>query len=59
MDETYAKLNGKWLYLYKAVDRYGDTVDFFLCKYRNKSAAIIIAGGSKHSCDSKRTTNRS
>ncbi|MGI2262401.1 IS6 family transposase, partial [Candidatus Cardinium hertigii] len=28
MDETYVKLNDKWIYLYRAVDRYGDTVDF-------------------------------
>ncbi|CCM09803.1 Transposase for insertion sequence element IS257 in transposon Tn4003 [Cardinium endosymbiont cEper1 of Encarsia pergandiella] len=40
MDETYVKLNGKWIYLYRAVDRYGDTVDFFLSAHRDKSAAI-------------------
>jgi putative transposase len=28
MDKTYIKLNGKWVYLYRAVDRHGDTVDF-------------------------------
>lgn len=40
MDETYVKLNGKWIYLYRAVDRYGDTVDFFLSKHRDKSSAL-------------------
>ncbi|GFY29447.1 transposase for insertion sequence-like element IS431mec [Trichonephila clavipes] len=40
MDETYVKLNGKWIYLYRAVDRYGDTVDFFLSEHRDKSAAL-------------------
>ncbi|CCM10564.1 Transposase for insertion sequence-like element IS431mec [Cardinium endosymbiont cEper1 of Encarsia pergandiella] len=40
MDETYVKLNGKWIYLYRAVDRYGDTVDFFLSERRDKSLAL-------------------
>ncbi|WP_439099474.1 IS6 family transposase [Cardinium endosymbiont of Oedothorax gibbosus] len=42
MDETYVKLNGKWIYLYRAVDHYGDTVDFFLSKHRDKSAAFFF-----------------
>ncbi|CAH2559815.1 IS6 family transposase [Cardinium endosymbiont of Oedothorax gibbosus] len=40
MDETYVKLNGKWIYLYRAVDRYGDTVDFFLSEHRDKSSTL-------------------
>ena len=28
MDETYIKLNGKWVYLYRAVDSQGNTIDF-------------------------------
>ena|SRR5574344_1967276 len=30
MDETYIKLNGKWMYLYRAVDSKGNTIDFWL-----------------------------
>ena len=30
MDETYTKVASQWKYLYRAVDRVGDTVDFLL-----------------------------
>jgi transposase-like protein len=29
MDETYIKVRGRWVYLYRAVDKTGWTVDFF------------------------------
>lgn len=39
MDETYIKLNGKWVYLYRAVDKFGDTIDFLLRAKRDTIAA--------------------
>ena len=30
MDETYVKVNGRWAYLYQAVDSRGRTVDFYI-----------------------------
>ncbi len=32
LDETYVKVRGKWTYLYRAVDKRGDTIDFYLCR---------------------------
>ena len=39
MDETYIKVAGQWKYLYLAVDRAGDTVDFLLTAKRDMGAA--------------------
>ena len=39
MDETYIKLNGKWIYLYRAVDKEGNTIDFLLRAKRDAVAA--------------------
>ena len=39
MDETYIKVVGQWKYLYRAVDRTGDTVDFLLTAKRDLAAA--------------------
>jgi len=39
MDETYIKVAGHWKYLYRAVGRAGDTVDFLLTAKRDKAAA--------------------
>jgi putative transposase len=39
MDETYVKVRGEWKYLYRAVDKQGNTVDFLLRARRNKAAA--------------------
>ena len=39
MDETYIKVNGKWVYLYRAVDQYGQTIDYLLRAKRDTQAA--------------------
>src|SRR6202167_3207741 len=39
MDETYIRVKGEWRYLYRAVDKDGNTIDFLLCAYRDKTAA--------------------
>jgi putative transposase len=40
MDETYIKVKGAWRYLYRAVDKYGETIDFLLTEHRDKEAAL-------------------
>ena len=40
MDETYIKVKGEWKYLYRAVDKYGKTIDFVLTEKRDKAAAL-------------------
>src|SRR6266853_2417244 len=39
MDETYIKIKGQWYYLYRAVDKHGQTIDFLLTKHRDERAA--------------------
>ena len=40
MDETYIKVKGEWKYLYRAVDKQGQTIDFLLTEHRDKEAAL-------------------
>jgi transposase-like protein len=39
MDETYIRVRGEWVYLYRAVDKAGKTVDFYLSRRRDVNAA--------------------
>ena len=39
MDETYIKVKGEWRYLYRAVDKSGQTIDFLLTEERDEQAA--------------------
>ena len=39
MDETYRKVKGIWSYLFRAVDKLGDTVDFLVTKRRQRMSA--------------------
>ncbi len=39
LDETYVKVKGEWLYLYRAIDSNGDTVEFLFSRNRDLRAA--------------------
>ncbi len=40
LDETYIRVKGQWRYRYRAVDKYGQTIDFLLTEHRDKGAAL-------------------
>src|SRR3954462_6152424 len=51
-DKTYIKVKGEWMYLYRAVDKQGNTVDFLLTRRRNKLAAqkFLIKAITNNGC---------
>lgn len=44
VDETYVKVGGKLAYLYRALDKHGNTIDFYLSPTRNTAAAKRFLG---------------
>jgi transposase, IS6 family len=51
VDETYIKVKGTWMYLYRAVDSHGSTLEFLLSETRNAAAAkrfLAKALGAAH-----------
>jgi transposase-like protein len=39
VDETYVKVAGRWIYLYRAVDQHGQVIDVLLSQRRDSKAA--------------------
>src|SRR5271170_6353221 len=52
VDETYIRVKGKWVYLYRAVDSSGATIDFLLSAKRDAATAqrflTKALGGENH-----------
>src|ERR1700730_17514138 len=51
VEETYVKIKGMWMYLYRAVDSQGNTLEFHLSSTRDAHAAkhfLTKALGSSH-----------
>jgi len=46
VDETYVKVNGRWTYLYRAVDQYGQVIDVLLSTRRDLTAARAFFHGA-------------
>jgi putative transposase len=42
MDETTIKIKSKWVYLYRAVDKFGDTIDFMLSEHQDEEATTAF-----------------
>jgi transposase-like protein len=42
VDETYVRVKGRWLYLYRASASAGATIDFFLSAFRSSAAAQAL-----------------
>jgi hypothetical protein len=55
-DETYIKVKGKWVYLYRAVDSHGDTLDFMTKGglYQNLSINATEIPQLAYACDRTR-----
>jgi putative transposase len=61
LDETYVRIKGKWKYLYRAVDKAGDTVDFLLTAKRDRRAALrfLHKAIGRHGAPEKITIDKS
>jgi transposase, IS6 family len=46
LDETYVKVAGRWRYLYRAVDQYGQIIDVLLSAQRDTTAARRFFAGA-------------
>ena len=38
MDQTYAKIAGRWVYLYRAIDQFGQVTDHLVSEKRDLAA---------------------
>jgi len=52
LDETYVKLNGKWWYLWRAIDGEGNLVDIHLSEERDRKAADAFLAKAKAAANS-------
>jgi IS6 family transposase len=42
VDETYVKVAGRWTYLYRAIDQYGQVIDVVLSERRDRAPARAL-----------------
>jgi transposase-like protein len=49
VDETYVKVSGRWRYVYRAVDQYGQIIDVYVAAHRDIPAARRFFAGALNS----------
>jgi len=61
MDETYIRIKGQWYYLYRALDKTGQTIDFLVTKHRDERAAkrFLTKASRRHGVPEKITIDGS
>ena len=60
-DETYVRTKGQWKYLYRVVDKAGNTVDFLLTANRDRKSALRFSykATGQHGTPAKITIDQS
>jgi transposase-like protein len=49
IDETYVKVSGRWIYLYRAIDQFGQVIDVFVSENRDLTATRrFFTGALEH-----------
>src|SRR3984885_4251641 len=46
VEETYVRVKGRWMYLYRAVDSWGQTIDFLLSAKRDGGGETVLPQGT-------------
>jgi len=59
VDETYIKIKSQWKYLYRAVDRDGQTIDFLLTAHRDKRKPRSVFSRRRYGSTAFRIRSRS
>jgi transposase-like protein len=50
-DETYARIRGRWHYIYRAIDGHGQIVDAYVSPTRDTVAARVLRAGDRFQRD--------
>jgi transposase, IS6 family len=60
VDETYVKAAGRWCYVYRAIDQYGQVIDVFVSTRRDRGAArrFLVAALDHHGVPTEVVTDR-
>ncbi|MBV9032356.1 MAG: IS6 family transposase [Pseudonocardiales bacterium] len=60
VDETYAKVAGRWIYLYRAIDQYGQVTDVLVSPKRDLAATrrFFLRAREHGPCPTEVTTDR-